>query len=60
MSVKNFLPGKKKGIDKKPKKARKRGGAGSTFRDFRGIDGVVDDAVGNSNRSLQERDMPKR
>ena len=40
----------------KPKKRRKRGSkkvkspSGSTFRDFRGVDGVVDDATGASRR----------
>lgn len=44
---------------KPPKtEAEKSRDKGSVVRDYRGTEGVIDDAVGNANRSLQERDNP--
>lgn len=39
-------------------KAKKKKPEGSSTRDYRGVDGVLDDAAGNANRTLQERDNP--
>jgi hypothetical protein len=38
--------------------AEKNRDKGSVTRDYRGTEGVIDDAVGNANRSLQDRDNP--